>query len=84
MPYVYILKSKKDGRHYIGSTKNLRNRIEEHIKGNVKSTRYRRPLILIGWREFANIKDATIWEKKYKNSHGQVERDIKNQKIKLY
>jgi len=84
MPYVYILKSKKDGRLYIGSTKNLKGRVKEHIIGSVPSTRYRRPLLLIGWREFNNIKDAVLWEKKYKNSHGQLERDIKNNKITLY
>ncbi len=84
MAYVYILRSKKDRRLYIGSAKNLKNRIKEHINGLVLSTKNRRPLLLIGWREFADIKNAALWEKKYKNSHGQLERDIKNSKIILY
>ncbi len=82
--YVYILKSKKDGKMYIGSTKNLRIRINEHMKGEVKSTKDRRPFKLIGWRQFNVAADAALWEKKYKRSHGQLERDIKNTKIYLY
>ncbi|MBM2821115.1 MAG: nuclease superfamily protein [Candidatus Berkelbacteria bacterium] len=81
MSYVYFLRSVKDGEMYIGSTKCLRNRIREHIKGNVPSTKNRGPLNIIGWRKFYDIAEAAQWEKKYKNSHGQIERDIKNKKI---
>lgn len=82
--YTYILRSKKDGNLYIGSTKCLKARLEEHIKGRVPSTKSRRPLMLIGWRKFDNHFDAVIFEKKYKNSHGQLERDFKNGKINIY
>ncbi len=84
MPYVYFLKSLRDGKKYIGSTKNLRKRIKEHLEGKVIATKHRRPLKLIGWREFDRIKDAALWEKKYKNSHGQLQRDINKQKIIIY
>lgn len=84
MPYVYILESLKDKNKYIGSAKNLRKRIKQHLEGVVVSTRNRRPLRIIGWREFGNIEDTVLWEKKYKKSHGQLERDIKNKKIILY
>jgi len=47
MFYVYVLKSKKDGKFYIGFTPNLRLRFQEHNDGEVKSTIYRRPLELI-------------------------------------
>mgnify|MGYP003393998439 CR=1 FL=1 len=83
MPYVYILVSNKDKCRYIGSTKNLKERIKAHFKGEVPSTKNRRPLVLFGWREFESIYEAVLWEKKYKNSHGQLERDIKNNKIIL-
>ncbi|MBM2820834.1 MAG: nuclease [Candidatus Berkelbacteria bacterium] len=83
MAYIYILKSKKDNHLYIGSTINLKNRINEHLGGHVESTRYRRPLELIGWREFQTVIEAALWEGKYKRSHGQLERDIKSGKIVL-
>jgi len=43
MHYLYFLKSKKDGRLYIGITNNLRRRIEEHNKCENKSTAHRGP-----------------------------------------
>lgn len=84
MPYVYFLRSKKDRKMYIGSTKYLRKRIYAHIKGQVPSTKNRRPFTIIGWRKFNNIVDTVLWEKKYKKSHGQLKRDIRNKKIYLY
>ena len=52
MFYVYILKSKKDKKCYIGSTNDLKRRFEEHNKGKIFSTKYRRPLILIYYEAF--------------------------------
>ena len=42
--FVYILKSLKDDKNYAGYTKNLELRFEQHINGEVDSTKYRRPL----------------------------------------
>lgn len=83
MPYIYILKSRKDGRFYIGSTINLQKRIKDHLSGYVQSTKHRQPLMLFGWRRFRTIEEAVLWEKKYKRSHGQMERDIRSKKIYL-
>lgn len=80
-PCVYILISKKDGNRYIGSTINLLERIKQHEKGQVKSTKNRRPLVLYATREFDNITEAVIFEKKYKNSSGQIHRDIRKGKL---
>ncbi|PJE51467.1 MAG: hypothetical protein COV29_00585 [Candidatus Yanofskybacteria bacterium CG10_big_fil_rev_8_21_14_0_10_36_16] len=44
--YIYVLKSKKDSKYFIGSTSNIKNRIEKHNSGATKSTKNRRPLIL--------------------------------------
>ena len=52
MFYVYILLSEKDNKRYIGCTKNLDRRIDEHNFGLVKSTKNRRPLKLIYVEEF--------------------------------
>jgi len=47
MFYTYVLESKKDGKKYIGYTKNLKSRFEQHQKGKVESTKNKRSLILI-------------------------------------
>lgn len=46
MPYVYILKC-RDNTYYCGITKNLNNRVSQHVAGSCKYTRYRRPLHLV-------------------------------------
>jgi putative endonuclease len=48
MAWVYVLRSLKDKRLYIGSTrKNINQRITRHNSGKVKSTFNRRPLVLV-------------------------------------
>ena len=47
MPFfAYIIKSQKDGRMYYGSTNNLEKRLSKHNKGEVRSTKGRRPFLL--------------------------------------
>lgn len=59
MYYVYVLKSKKDGKKYVGYTKNLKLRFEQHSKGFVESTKNRKPLKLIYYEACLNQQDAT-------------------------
>ena len=47
MFYVYILKSKRDKKCYIGSTNDLVRRVKEHNNGKIFSTKYRNPLFLV-------------------------------------
>lgn len=70
MYYVYMLKSKKDGKCYIGSTIDLRNRLKLHNEGKVSSTQYRRPLILVYYEAYLSEKDARKREQMLKN-YGQ-------------
>ena len=63
MYWVYILKSQKDSKRYIGSTSNLRRRITEHNNGLVKSTKNRQPLELIYTEKFETKQDAAEREK---------------------
>lgn len=58
MFYVYILKSKKDGNFYTGSTKNLRIRFQLHNEGKIFSTRWRVPLELIYYEAYKSEKDC--------------------------
>ena len=39
MHFVYILKSEKNGRLYIGCTNDLRKRLRKHNSGLVRSTK---------------------------------------------
>lgn len=63
MFYVYILKSKKDGNLYIGSTNDLQRRINEHNNGLVFSTKSRVPFELVYYEAYKSESDARKREK---------------------
>ena len=44
---VYILQSRKNGRYYIGCTKDVAQRLQQHNLGMTKSTRNLRPWRLV-------------------------------------
>lgn len=72
MYYTYVLHSEKDGKLYVGFTKDLKQRFELHNKGRVDSTKDRRPLKLI-YYEACNVKeDATKREKYLKTHYGRM------------
>ena len=70
MFYSYILKSEKDGKYYYGSTNDLKNRLLKHNKGDVKSTKNRRPLKIHYYEEFQIRKEAFQREHFYKSIEG--------------
>ena len=70
--YVYILKSLKDKKNYAGYTNNLELRFEQHQKGEVTSTKYRRPLELIYFEGCLNKEDALKREKYFKTHYGKM------------
>jgi len=72
---VYI-RTTKGGTYYTGSTIDLERRMREHMSGHVLYTKTRRPVQLYAYREFNDIKEAALWEKKYKRSSGQRIRDL--------
>ncbi|MDX6501188.1 MAG: putative endonuclease [Blastocatellia bacterium] len=69
--YVYVLRSVKDQMFYVGFTKNLRKRIQDHNNGLVPSTKRRTPLDLVYWEGCVNQEDATQREKYLKSSWGK-------------
>ena len=71
MQYVYVLKSKKNNKNYVGYTKNLKLRFEQHNKGLVSSTKDRKPLSLIYYEACINQQDATKREKYLKTIYGK-------------
>ena len=70
MYYVYIIKM-KNGQLYTGFTTDIERRIEEHYRGNVKSTRHRRPLKLIHYEVYMLESDARRRERFLKTSEGK-------------
>ena len=71
--YVYTLFSLIDKRLYTGFTANLRNRLSQHARGEVKSTANRRPLKLIHYDYFVNEDDARAREVFLKSGFGRNE-----------
>jgi len=70
--YTYVLQSGKDNKFYTGYTKNIELRFEQHSKGLVQSTRFRRPLKLIYFEACLNQQDATHREKYLKTHYGKM------------
>ena len=75
MLYVYILKSLSTSNcHYVGSCGSLEDRIKQHNKGNVKSTKNKRPLALIHQESFGTIREARQRENYLKSPKGYLEK----------
>jgi putative endonuclease len=71
MYYAYVLYSKKDGKFYTGFTQDLKLRFDQHNKGQVESTKDRRPLKLVYYEACLNKDDAIHREKYLKSFHGK-------------
>ncbi|MBW6492253.1 MAG: GIY-YIG nuclease family protein [Lentimicrobium sp.] len=68
--FVYIIKSLKDQKFYIGETTDLNRRLFEHNQGWVKSTRYRVPFVLVHSEEVESREIALKREKQIKSFKG--------------
>jgi putative endonuclease len=70
MYYLYILKSLKNARYYIGSTDDPKRRLAEHNAGKTPSLKHIRPLEIVFTHECKDRIEARRLEaklKKYKN-----------------
>ena len=86
MYYVYVLKSQKWHKPYIGVTADLRKRFKEHNDQQNKSTRYGIPWKLAYYEAFLDRSDATKREqdlKKHGSALGFLKRRIKNSLDKI-
>ncbi len=72
MYFTYVLLSQKDGNRYVGYTKDLDSRLEQHHKGRVESTKNRRPLDLIYYEACLDQADALKREKYLKTHYGRM------------
>jgi putative endonuclease len=71
MYYTYVLRSRKDGKFYTGSTNNLRKRFDEHNNGMVSSTKNRRAFELIYYEACFDEQDVRAREKYLKSGMGK-------------
>ena len=81
MYHIYILRSKKDGKLYIGKTNNLARRLKEHYSGQSLATKYRLPMKLIYVESYLSSHDAARREvrlKKFKNSYAELRKRLKD------
>jgi len=70
MHYIYVLKSRRDDKFYIGYTNDLRGRIALHSAGRVESTKNKKPFDLIYFEASLNKDDALKREKYLKTTYG--------------
>jgi putative endonuclease len=80
MYYVYVLKSQKWNKPYIGFTNDLIKRVKQHNNKNTKSTRYGIPWKLTYYEAYLSEYDARKRElqlKKYGSAFGFLKKRIK-------
>ena len=80
MYHVYILQSQKDSGFYTGLTKDLSRRMQEHNRGSVKTTKARRPFVLLYSEQYVTRDEARMREKFFKTGEGREFRDNMVQK----
>jgi len=71
MYFVYILKSLKDKRTYIGYTTNIKNRLKEHNSGKVLATKHRRPFEILLVEKCKSLQEAKKRERYWKSGAGR-------------
>ena len=79
MFYVYVLKSLKDGRLYIGQTSDLRKRLQAHNTAKVSATSYRKPFELVSYEAYRDRRDAEQRERRlkwFKNGYTELKKRL--------
>ena len=72
MAFIYVLKSLKNGKRYVGSTKTTpEERLEKHNYGANRFTNRNRPYILVYKEELASSKEARQRENFLKSGVGR-------------
>jgi putative endonuclease len=72
MPYwVYVLRSERAGRRYVGQTDNLAARLSRHNEGLVFATAPYRPWHLVHAEQFQSRSQAVVRERFLKSGQGR-------------
>ena len=69
--YVYVLSSQSRNYIYVGLTKNMERRLDEHNKGRNITTRAYRPFVLLLVEKFETRLEARQREKYLKSGIGK-------------
>ena len=81
MFYVYILRSIKNGKCYIGLSNDLNRRLEQHNAGQSYWTRRYMPFELVYYEAYRSLEDAKERERKlkhFKKGYTDLEKRLKN------
>ena len=70
---VYVLRSLKDNKQYVGYTSNFKRRFAEHNAGRTESTKRRRPFIVIHTEQYGTQAEAKDREEYLKTGKGREE-----------
>ena len=73
MFYCYVLQSQKNGRRYVGSCKDLNDRIRRHNARQSKATKHGVPWVLLHSESFLSRSEAAQRERYYKTGRGRDE-----------
>ena len=73
MFFVYVPRSEKTNRLYVGFTADVRHRLGQHNSGIAKSTKDRGPWVVVHQEEFATRADAMYREQQLKTGQGRAE-----------
>jgi putative endonuclease len=73
MFFVYVLRSEKTDRFYVGFTADVTHRLGQHNSGITKSTKGRGPWILVYQEEFETRTEAMSRERQLKTGQGRAE-----------
>ena len=71
--FVYILRSQRDGKKYVGCTRDVAKRLDRHQGGAVRTTKNRAPFSLLHVEEFESRAEAFAREKFLKTWGGRIE-----------
>ena len=72
--YLYIIESLQDKTHYVGISRDVGVRLKSHNGGKVKSTRKKKPWIIIYKEEHPDLKSVLIRERYLKSYTGVKEK----------
>ena len=72
MQDAYVLKSLKDGKYYYGSGKDAQTRLKAHNAGKVRSTKARKPFVLIHAEHYETRTQALRRERFFKSIDGYI------------
>jgi len=75
MFYVYVIRSSKTGRRYVGSCEDIDERLRRHNAGHSLATRHGVPWRLTYRETFAARNEALARERYFKTGKGRSELD---------